>query len=130
MTICGVLKDIILVFASIAIWGTPVTGLQFFGYSISLAAMVYFKLGGDNIKGYFSEGARRWADYGVKHPAQRKMVVFFGVILTIFLILGGLAPTVGYDTQTVATEGKSWVGSLLGKGTGLVTDSGKVPSSS
>ena len=125
MTICGVLKDIILVFASIAIWGTPVSGLQFFGYSISLAAMVYFKLGGDNLKSYFSEGGRRWAEYGVKHPAQRKMVVFAGVILTLFFILGGLAPTVGYDTQAAAAESKSWLASLLGKGTGAVTDGGK-----
>lgn len=119
MTLCGVLKDIILVLASIAIWGTPVSALQFFGYSLSLAGMVYYKLGAENLKGFFAEGSRRWAEYGAKRPAQRKMVVFGAIILTLFLILGGLAPTVGYDSKTLL-KGKEYWGSLLGKGTGTV----------
>ncbi|OAA55462.1 DUF250 domain membrane protein [Cordyceps fumosorosea ARSEF 2679] len=44
LTLCGVLKDIILVVSSMAIWGTPVTGLQAFGYFIALCGMVYYKL--------------------------------------------------------------------------------------
>jgi hypothetical protein len=67
MTLCGVLKDILLVFASIAIWGTPVTPLQFFGYSIALCGMIYYKLGADSIKSFFSELTRQWAEYGAKH---------------------------------------------------------------
>ncbi|KAL8989575.1 MAG: hypothetical protein Q9177_001563, partial [Variospora cf. flavescens] len=77
LTLCGVLKDILLVFASIAIWGKPVTALQFFGYSIALAGLVYFKLGADTIKAKFSDAGRAWADYGVRHPALRKIIVFF-----------------------------------------------------
>ena len=119
MTLCGVLKDIILVFASIAIWGTQVSALQFFGYSLALAGMLYYKLGAESFKGFLAEGNRRWAEYGAKHPAQRKMVVFGAIILTMFLILGGLAPTVGYDTKSLA-KGKEFAESLLGKGTGTV----------
>ncbi|MCJ1314587.1 hypothetical protein MMC25_008269 [Agyrium rufum] len=130
LTLCGVLKDIILVFASIMIWGTPVTGLQFFGYSLSLSAMVYYKLGGGPLKGFFAEFSRQWAEYGAKHPAQRKIVVFLTILVTLALVMGGLAPAAGYDTATVAAaanSGKTYLGGLLGSGTGAVMDSTKKP---
>lgn len=98
MTLCGVLKDIILVGASIAIWGTPVSALQYFGYSIALCGLVYYKLGGATIKAQFSEMSRAWAEYGAKHPALRKLIVFGSIVVLLFILLGGLAPTVGYDS--------------------------------
>ena len=98
MTLCGVLKDILLVAASIAIWGTPVSALQYFGYSIALAGLVYYKLGGATIKAQLSELNRAWAEYGAKHPAIRKVIAFGSVLLFLFLVLGGLAPKVGYDS--------------------------------
>lgn len=111
MTLCGVLKDILLVCASIAIFGSPVTPLQFFGYSIALGGMVYYKLGTDSIKSFFAEMNRQWAEYGAKHPAQRKIVTFFIVLFVIVLVLGGLVPTVGYDTKA-----KEYLSSILGGG--------------
>lgn len=116
MTLCGVLKDILLVCASIAIWGTPVTLLQFFGYGMALAGMVYFKLGKDNIKNAFSEASRKWAEYGVKHPAQRKIVVFCMVILTIFLLITGLVPTLGYNAADAVAQSKAYFNGILGDG--------------
>ena len=110
MTLCGVLKDILLVFASIMIWGTPVSALQYFGYGIALCGLIYFKLGADTIKAQFSEANRQWAEYGAKHPALRKVIVFGIILLTVFVILGGLAPTAGYD--------KEYVKSLVGQSTG------------
>lgn len=98
MTLCGVLKDILLVAASIAIWGTPVSALQYFGYSIALAGLVYYKLGGATIKAQLSEMNRAWAEYGANHPALRKVIVFGAVLIFLFLMLGGLAPTVGYNS--------------------------------
>ena len=98
MTLCGVLKDILLVAASIAIWGTPISALQYFGYSIALAGLVYYKLGGATIKAQLSELNRAWAEYGAKHPAVRKVIVLGSVLLLLFLVLGGLAPKVGYDS--------------------------------
>lgn len=103
LTLCGVLKDILLVFASIAIWGKPVTGLQFFGYSIALAGLVYFKLGGDTIKAKFSDGGRAWADYGARHPALRKVIVFVGMLILALVVLVGLAPSVGYDSKYLSS---------------------------
>ncbi|KAL6715265.1 hypothetical protein ACLMJK_007529 [Lecanora helva] len=98
MTLCGVLKDILLVAASIAIWGTPISALQYFGYTIALCGLVYYKLGAATIKAQFSDMGRAWAEYGAKHPALRKLIVIGSVILLLFIVLGGLAPTVGYDS--------------------------------
>lgn len=79
------------------IWGTQVTPLQFFGYSIALGGLVYYKLGADILKGHFEQGGRMWADYGVRHPAMRKVLVFGVVMVVLFLLLGGLAPTYAPD---------------------------------
>lgn len=99
MTLCGVLKDILLVAASVIIWRDPISALQCFGYSIALGGLVYYKLGAATIKAQFSDLGRAWAEYGAKHPALRKLIVFGSVILLLFVVLGGLAPTVGYDSN-------------------------------
>lgn len=104
LTLCGVLKDILLVFASIAIWGTPVSALQYFGYSIALCGLIYFKLGSEMIKAQLSEANRAWAEYGARHPAIRKVIIFGGILFVIFVILGGLAPSVGYDLGSVVGQ--------------------------
>lgn len=49
LTLCGVLKDILLVVLSILIWQTEVTLLQFIGYSIALAGLVWYKLGPEKV---------------------------------------------------------------------------------
>lgn len=99
------LKDILLVLASIAIWGTPVSPLQFFGYSIALGGLVYYKLGGDTLKAQFGEINRRWAEYGARHPALRKIIAFVVILLLTFLILGSIAPHVGYNSiQSILGE--------------------------
>ena len=98
MTLCGVLKDILLVAASMAIWHTPVTGLQFFGYSIALGGLVYYKLGGDKIKEYGSQAQRSWAEYGSTNPGQRRLVIIGAVVVGFFLFVGALAPSYAPDS--------------------------------
>ncbi|GAM39331.1 hypothetical protein TCE0_034r10796 [Talaromyces pinophilus] len=98
MTLCGVLKDILLVAASMAIWHTPVTGLQFFGYSIALGGLVYYKLGGEKIKEYGSQAQRSWAEYGSTNPGQRRLVIIGAVVLGFFLFVGALAPSYAPDS--------------------------------
>jgi hypothetical protein len=93
MTLCGVLKDILLVAASMAIWHTPVSGLQFFGYSIALGGLVYYKLGGEKIKEYGSQAQRSWAEYGSTNPGQRRFVIIGAVVVGFFLFIGALAPS-------------------------------------
>ncbi|KAI4100878.1 MAG: hypothetical protein L6R37_005193 [Teloschistes peruensis] len=98
LTLCGVLKDILLVLVSVVFRDEPFTALQCFGYSIALAGLIYFKLGADTIKAKFSDGGRAWADYGVRHPALRKVIVFAGMLLLVLVVLVGLAPKAGYDS--------------------------------
>ncbi|KAL9602694.1 MAG: hypothetical protein Q9219_001684 [cf. Caloplaca sp. 3 TL-2023] len=100
LTLCGVLKDILLVIAAVVFRSEPVTGLQVFGYSIALAGLIYFKLGAETLKAKLSDAGRAWADYGVRHPALRKVIVFAGMLLLATLVLVGLAPT-SYDNWHV-----------------------------
>lgn len=99
MTLCGVLKDILLVAASMALWHTPVTATQFFGYSISLIGLVYYKLGADKIKDYAGQANRAWAEYGANRPVQRKFVVIGAIVLIFILFTGSMAPS--YAPQSV-----------------------------
>lgn len=99
MTLCGVLKDILLVAASMAIWNTPVTFTQFFGYSIALLGLVYYKLGGDKIKDYTGQANRAWAEYGANHPAQRKSIIIGAIVLILFLFIGSMGP--GYAPESM-----------------------------
>jgi hypothetical protein len=86
------------------IWGTPVSGLQFFGYSIALSGMLYYKLGAEQLKGYASQLGRTWSEFGVQRPALRKVVVFLAILLTIFVLLGGLAPIFAPETTQFIKE--------------------------
>jgi hypothetical protein len=99
MTLCGVLKDILLVVASMMIFRDPVSPLQFFGYSIALGGLVYYKLGADKIKEHMGAGQRAWADYGSRHPAARKLIVIGLVLVTIILLLGGVGSTGAIPSQ-------------------------------
>ncbi|EHY61169.1 hypothetical protein HRR83_000929 [Exophiala dermatitidis] len=93
LTLCGILKDILLVAASMMIWGTPVSKTQFFGYSIALGGLLYYKLGSEQLKQYVSHAGRSWSEFGVQRPAMRKALVLGLVLITLFVLLGGLAPT-------------------------------------
>lgn len=99
-----------LVVASMIIWGTQVTALQFFGYSIALGGMVYYKLGFEAIKGYAGEAGRQWADFGNRQPILRRVSIIVFALLALFVLLGGFAPAGGIDTAAYLNEAKSKVG--------------------
>lgn len=106
MTLCGVLKDVLLVAASMMIWGTPISPLQAFGYTIALGGMVYYKLGFDALKGYAGEAGRHWAEFGATRPVARKIVVLVGAVFIVFVLFGGLAPAYApnYDPTPYISE--------------------------
>ncbi|KAL2129937.1 hypothetical protein VTI74DRAFT_7081 [Chaetomium olivicolor] len=112
LTLCGVLKDVLLVVASMIIWGTQVTGLQFFGYSIALGGMIYYKLGYEAIKGYAGEASRQWADFGNRRPVLRRLSIILLALMTVFFLLNGVAPTYApnVDAGKVLNEAKSKMG--------------------
>jgi hypothetical protein len=94
------------------LFGDPVSGLQAFGYTIALSGLVYYKLGGEKIKGYMSEGQRSWADYGVRHPAMRKIIIIGCAFLGIVMLMGGLAPQVPAEYKEAA---RTKMNGLLGE---------------
>lgn len=112
MTLCGVLKDVLLVVASMIIWGTEVTGLQFFGYSLALCGMVYYKLGYDTIKAHAGEASRQWAEFGNRKPVLRRISIIAMVLLTLFFVFHGLAPA-GIDATDYINEAKTKIGMRL-----------------
>ncbi|KAJ4306904.1 hypothetical protein N0V88_000276 [Collariella sp. IMI 366227] len=112
LTLCGVLKDVLLVVASMIIWGTQVSGLQFFGYSIALGGMIYYKLGYEAIKGYAGEANRQWADFGNRRPILRRLSIILLGLMTLFFVLNGVAPTYApnVDASKVLNDAKSKMG--------------------
>ncbi|TLS25926.1 hypothetical protein PpBr36_07187 [Pyricularia pennisetigena] len=112
LTICGVLKDVLLVAASVIIWpDKPVTGLQLFGYSIALAGMVHYKLGYDALKGYAAEGGRQWAEFGARRPVVRRVLILGSVFALGIFVLSGLAPyATEYDATKVLSKAANKVG--------------------
>lgn len=100
------------------VFGDPVSGLQAFGYAIALGGLIYYKLGAEKLKEYISQGGRAWADYGVRHPAMRKLIVFGLIIVTLFVLMGGLAPRFAPEYSQYA---KGKVGEFLGDKGSFVT---------
>ncbi|OAA76281.1 DUF250 domain membrane protein [Akanthomyces lecanii RCEF 1005] len=90
LTICGVLKDILLVVASMVLFGSQVTALQFFGYSIALGGMVYYKLGYEQIKGHLAEANRHWAAFGAEKPILRRISIVTFAVFVGLALLGGV----------------------------------------
>jgi hypothetical protein len=114
MTLSGVLKDILLVVASMLIFRDPVAPVQFFGYSIALGGLVYYKLGGEKLKEHVGSAQRSWAEYGVNHPAARKIIVFLAVIVTMGLLVGGLTSAGALGEAYTAGAIASTAGEKLG----------------
>ncbi|EPE36021.1 Multidrug resistance efflux transporter EmrE [Glarea lozoyensis ATCC 20868] len=108
LTLCGVLKDILLVIASILIWGTKISGLQVFGYGIALAGMVYYKLGQKELKPFIQEGSRKWAEFGATRPVLRKLIVIGAVFSLVVLLLAGVGPQTNIDTKKLIDAAKSY----------------------
>jgi drug/metabolite transporter (DMT)-like permease len=106
LTLCGVLKDIMLVAASMMIWGTQVTAIQFFGYSIALGGMVYYKLGYEQLKNHLMDASRQWAEFGARKPVLRKLIIIVTTAFLIFVLFGGLAPSYApeYDPSKISKE--------------------------
>jgi hypothetical protein len=107
LTLCGVLKDILLVAASILIWGTPVTATQFFGYAVALSGLVYYKLGREELKNNIASARRAWSEFGAQKPAMRHMIILGLIFFLMLILIGGLAPS-------FAVKSAGWLRELLG----------------
>ncbi|QIW99801.1 hypothetical protein AMS68_005319 [Peltaster fructicola] len=90
MTLCGVLKDILLVATSMIVFLDPVTPLQAFGYSISLGGLVYYRLGNETIKEHATRAQRAWSDYGARRPTASRTIIVSAIIVFLLFCSAGV----------------------------------------
>ena len=90
MTLCGILKNILLIVTSVVIWGTVLSWIQILGYGIALVGLVYYGVGYEGIQTYgtvtMSYARRAWEGKQSKW-AMLVYVLVVGVV-TVVLIAG------------------------------------------
>ncbi|KAJ5812709.1 hypothetical protein N7447_009732 [Penicillium robsamsonii] len=95
LTMAGILKDILLVGASMLIFRDPVTAQQFFGYSIALAGLVYYKLGAEKCQSLATDVRLQVGEYNRSNPARTKAILIGVPCALILLVLySGSGPSV------------------------------------
>ncbi|KAL8834404.1 MAG: hypothetical protein Q9170_003772 [Blastenia crenularia] len=73
LTLCGVLKNSSLIGASMVIWGTAVTPIQFLGNGVAMAGLVYYNVSGEKVQDIY-EGSR--ARYSAeRHSGIRAIIL-------------------------------------------------------
>lgn len=94
MTLAGIFKNILLIIVSVAIWHTEITALQFFGYSISLAGLIYYSLGYDQLlkiatlgKGWTYALCASSSAYGSVTLTSRRFLIVGTFVIGTLLIL-------------------------------------------
>jgi len=112
LTLCGVLKDVLLVAASMMLWHTPVSNLQFFGYAISLTGLIYYKIGRDQLRSSLQTAKNEWTAFNAKHPIIKTVLALFSVFAAISIILVILVPKFApeYDPRNFLLSGAASVG--------------------
>ncbi|KAK7752027.1 hypothetical protein SLS62_005990 [Diatrype stigma] len=105
LTMAGVLKDILLVIASMVIFGDPVTGQQYFGYSIALAGLVYYRLGREGIQTAATSVQLSLSEFRHSQSGRLKITII-GLAFTaalVFLLRRNWqsTPITGINTSTV-----------------------------
>ncbi|KAF8440585.1 triose-phosphate transporter family-domain-containing protein [Terfezia claveryi] len=90
LTLSGVLKDILLVIASVVIWNSPLTVLQIFGYSIALGGLVLYKIGPNNVKE--AVAGFQVVGFGRRYRAIQKAITACCGLILVILTLGTIYP--------------------------------------
>ncbi|KAI4721961.1 TPT-domain-containing protein [Aureobasidium sp. EXF-10727] len=69
LTLSGVLKNIMIVFASMLFYHDTVTSMQFMGFAIALGGLAYYQLGGaPAMRGYYGQAKNRFSEY--RRPSE------------------------------------------------------------
>ncbi|KAJ5107227.1 sugar phosphate/phosphate translocator [Penicillium angulare] len=92
LTMAGILKDILLVCASMMLFHDPVTPLQFFGYSIALAGLCYYKLGAEKMQSLTTDVRLQVGEYRRANPGKAKVIAAGAVVSVILIVLYSGAP--------------------------------------
>lgn len=89
LTMAGVLKDILLVVASMAIFGDPVSGQQYFGYGIALVGLTYYKLGAEKMNAMFSDARLYVNETRQNKPATVKVIALCAALGVVTIVTFG-----------------------------------------
>ncbi|OBT77578.1 hypothetical protein VF21_04604 [Pseudogymnoascus sp. 05NY08] len=91
LTLCGVIKNVGIVVLSVILWGTIVSGLQWLGYSIASAGLVYYSLGYEGIKNACLQGQAMWDSRGMNYRGNNLTAIIAGGVITTFLLFAWLS---------------------------------------
>jgi hypothetical protein len=108
MCLTGILKNILLVIASVVIWKTAITPLQFVGYGIACFGLVYYSLGWEQMVAQSSAGWQYaknvWEQddsttsiglgngISISVTQVRRAIIFGLALMVVALLWYGLAP--------------------------------------
>ena len=87
LTLCGVLKNCGIIFASILLFGTHITGLQWIGYSIATLGLIYYYLGRDGIMELYRNGLALWEMRGNKMRGKNLTIIIGVAAFAAFLLV-------------------------------------------
>lgn len=88
------------------IFRDPVAPLQFFGYSIALGGLVWYKLGPDGVKNGLRDSQLAFAQMRQNNPARAKGLVLAATIIGAFLVVYTFFPSlVGLDAPKTPFTG-------------------------
>ena len=115
MTLCGVLKNILLVIASVLIWGTIITFLQILGYGVATCGLIYYGVGYEGVMTYFNvtksyatklwEGELTTSTGNGGMRGRKAVLVGMYTIIVVLLIAGiGLHTERGADIYRDLTD--------------------------
>jgi hypothetical protein len=122
LTLAGILKAILLVATSVLLYNDSITLLQFLGYSIALAGLIYYSLGWTQIKS-LAAASSTWLSETLDEtrmpPLVRRAVSAVLVLLIVLMLFIGLRTGGGGEqgaavVQTPDAEGWgfSWMSRL------------------
>ncbi|KAF5019653.1 hypothetical protein F66182_8334 [Fusarium sp. NRRL 66182] len=112
MTLSGILKSILLVTASIIIWGTHISLLQTLGYSVALTGLVLYSVGYEQLREAWSK-ALAWGTgalnrEGEMSPTLRKTIMVSCMGFSTVIIAYALWHYHGFSIEQIA-KAASWV---------------------
>ena len=72
--------------ASMTIFGDPVTPIQYFGYSIALGGLMYYRLGGEKLKQLGTDTRLAVGGFQRDNPGAVKVLTLVGVLAVIAFV--------------------------------------------
>ncbi|KAI1007973.1 hypothetical protein K3495_g258 [Podosphaera aphanis] len=92
MTLCGVVKNILIVTFSVLLWGTFINGLQILGYTIALGGLICYGVGYDGMIAWYSElqkiAGKLWEVE--RRTSIKHLMLKIGLVTILILTMGSM----------------------------------------